>query len=111
MSSDYGLKPCPFCGCDDVLDHSSCFFVTVKCKLCGATIKDGTVPVLVKKDKIPIGITDDMLYEATGFCLRSENGDILEYPKHGYVGINIKKSLYRFGVSCRWNRRSNENKI
>lgn len=102
------LKPCPFCGCKDVWNFAGLFHVYVECADCGATLNNSSACVLYHRDRIPEKLIGVETYEATALAMKQKDGTVLNYPDHGYVGVNVLLALKAYGVTDRWNARCND---
>lgn len=105
MEIEEELKPCPFCGCKDVFKYAGMFFVYIECHECGATLKNSSACVLYHKDKCPEKLISVETYEAECLVIKANDGTLLPYPDHGYVGVNAIKAFKAYGALDRWNRR------
>lgn len=105
------LKPCPFCGCKNVIRYYSSFCVAIECGSCGAKTEGNSAIVLYKRNMPPKELWGIEFYEATALVMLEEDGSEVHYPEHGYVGVNINLALKAYGAWDRWNKREGENEI
>ena len=99
------LKPCPFCGCDNVFQYAGMFFVYIECAECGVTFKHSSACVLYHKSEVPEKLIGVKTYEPELLSIRDKDGNIINCPEPGYVGVNAIDALKAYGSLDRWNRR------
>lgn len=99
------LLPCPHCGNDWPWEFITAHIAVIRCSDCGAEMKNGAVPVLYKRDKVPAELVGKT-YEATALVIKNADGTENGYPDHGYVGVSVDVAFEHAGLTEKWNRRS-----
>lgn len=98
------LLPCPFCGNKFPFTHITFSCAVLRCK-CGAEFQHGSVCVMYKRGEVPKEL-EPHTYEANALAIRKEDGSLVEYPEHGYVGVELLAALDHAGLLAKWNRRA-----
>ena len=98
------LKPCPFCGAEMPWTVITFSCAVLRCR-CGAEMEHGSVRIAYPETEIPPELREHA-YPAQCLALRMKDGSLLNWPEHGYWGINIPAAFDHAGLTAKWNRRT-----
>lgn len=104
MKEPTPLLPCPFCGTSYPFTYISFSTAVLRCT-CGATMKDSAACVMYKREELPPELKD-FTYEPTALTIKKKDGTLVNYPDHGYVGINALAAFEYHGITAKWNKRT-----
>lgn len=100
---EFDIKPCPFCGHTLPFTHITFSCAVIECPTCQATMRDASAQTMYKRDELPEHLVP-YSYEPVLLTI-NKSGVEIEYPHHGYVGVNVTAAFHFSGVLDRWNKR------
>ena len=69
-------------------------------------MKDGAVLVMYKREDLPEALKP-YAYEPTLLVMKQADGSLINYPEHGYIGVDAIAAFHHSGALDKWNTRTN----